>query len=57
MASVKTQGGATKLFPINIRLHQGSIVNLYLSALVFDVLNAHIQEPVLDACFLHMTQS
>ena len=46
MTCVRTQGGDTIDFPINIDVHQGSSLSPYLFILVLDVLTAHIQETV-----------
>jgi hypothetical protein len=43
VTSVRTSGGDTNDFPINIGLHQGSALSLYLFALVMDEVTRDIQ--------------
>jgi hypothetical protein len=43
MTSVRTSDGDTNNFPINIGLHQGSALSLYLFALVMDGVRRDIQ--------------
>ena len=44
--NVRTCGGVTDSFPINIGLHQGSALSPLLFAVVLDQLTGHIQEEV-----------
>ena len=44
MTIVRTVIGETKSFPITVGLHQGSVLNPYLFALIMDELTRHMQD-------------
>ncbi|KAK8926626.1 hypothetical protein KSP39_PZI018666 [Platanthera zijinensis] len=43
---VRTVGGLTQEFPINVSLHQGSVLSPYLFTLILDELTRHIQQAI-----------
>jgi hypothetical protein len=52
VTSVRTTDGDTNVFPINIGLHQGSALSLYLFILVIDEVTRIYKEISLGVCFL-----
>jgi hypothetical protein len=54
VTNVRTSDGDTNDFPINIGLHHGSTLSLYLFALVMNEATRDIQDVSLGVCSLQM---